>query len=1126
MKKNECIFREWKIPGLQKVLRIMKLTVFLLLLSVISVFAGKSYSQNKVLNLDMENSTVKEVLRNIEKQSEFVFMYSEKLIDVNREVSVNVKNKKIYKVLDELFAGTDVSYKVKDRFVLLITPEVTGTDLMVQQQKSVSGTVTDESGQPLPGVTVVLKGTTQGTVTNADGEYTITNIPENATLVFSFVGIRTQEVVVGGQTRIDLRMEEETIGIEEVVAIGYGTQKKVNLTGSVSSVSSEALVQRPATNPTNLLQGRLSGLQVTQPTGQPGRDDAILQIRGLGSFGASSSPLILVDGIAGSLSNLAPNDIENISVLKDAASASIYGSRAANGVILITTKQAKGASLEYHLDIGVHNATRLPELITNSAEYMEMYNSAMERSGMPPIYTQEKIDAYKNATDQEQYPNFDWVDYYYNPAMVYNHHLSLSNVSDKSSYRFSMNYLDQEGMLPNIEYKKYNAHLNFSNQIHKSIKIGTNLNAVLKDNHEPPGWGLTSPLAVFQHGPTYKPFLPDGSGRKVSMAYPGEGHNITAPVAFTNGSRESKNYALTGQVYADINLYKGLVWTTKAAVDYSDNFVKDHIYATKEHYFYHKLPGENDYTLDESVTAPVGTGLTDNYSKGIKQSIYSILNYESLIGENHNIDVLIGFEEEYYKYQYLSGTRKVFPLTSLKELNAGSSDGQSLSGSANEYSLRSFFGRIGYRFKEKYMIELNSRYDGTSRVSKEHRWGFFPSASAAWRISEEQFVKENTPWMDNLKLRASYGILGNQQIGNYPYQDILSLTSYPFGGSMSQGVLMTRLTDKSLRWESTKILDLGFDINIKGDLFGLTFDWFKKNTFDVLASQPVPASLGLSGPTTNDGELQNTGIEIELSHGQKLGEFTYHTYFIASAFKNELLSIVSETKGINEVGLPYNSFYLWEMEGIFKDQNDIDNSPDHIYFTARPGDIKIKDQNNDGIIDADDRVSWSRYPDFTYSFGFDLNWNRFNLSGFFQGVEGQKVHIYGWGYDPFVQGDPPNIRFRDAWSPSNPDGKEPAIYFGSGWYTGGYAGVYGYPSTYHLRDASYLRLKNINLSYNFPKQISNKLKLQDLTVYFSGDNLVTFSDFPGLDPEQPGTLTRASAYPQVRILNLGLKIKL
>lgn len=1130
MKKNEHgripVDRDWRKIG-----RVMKLTTIIYFVCLMQVSATV-YSQSTRFTFHVENMKVVDVLKRIEDSSKFRFFYQNEQVDVNRSVSIKVNDATVEQILDEMFAGKEIGYKVMRDFLILLSPKdlqagQLGADAVrAFQQKSVSGKVTDSGGQPLPGVTVTVKGTTQGTITDADGNYSLSNVPDNATLVFSFVGMRSQEVVAGNKTNIDVVMEEDLIGIEEVVAIGYGVQKKVNLTGSVSSVSSNVLLERATTNATNLLQGRVTGLQITQPTGQPGRDDAIMQIRGLGSFGASSSPLVLINGIAGSLSNLAPNDIESISVLKDAASASIYGSRAANGVILIKTKEAKGASLEYHLDIGVHNATRLPELITNSAEYMELYNSAVQRSGMSPIYTQAQIDAYKNATDREQYPNFDWVDYYFNPAMAYNHYLSLSNVTGKSSYKFSLNYLDQDGILPNIKYKKYNANLNFLNQITKAIRVGTNMNAVLKDNHEPPGWGLTSPLAVYQHGPTYKPFLPDGSGRKTSMAYPGEGHNITAPLTFSNGSRETKNYALSGQVFSDVNLSKGLVWTVKAAIDYSDNFTKDHIYATKEHYLYQKLPGESDYTLDERVTAPVGVGVTDNYNKAIKQTLYSVLNYNTTLGENHQIEALAGYEQEYFKYQYLEGNRKVFPLISLKEINAGSSNGQSLSGSAYEYSLRSYFGRLGYNFKNKYLFEFNSRYDGTSRVSETHRWGFFPSASMGWRVSEEKFISEKYAWINNLKFRASYGVLGNQAIGNYPYQDILSLTGYPFSGNTSQGVLITRLTDKDLRWESTKIIDIGVDLDIKNGLFGLTFDWFKKNTFDILASKPVPRSIGLSGPTTNDGELQNTGIELELRHGKRIGEFAYNLNFMLSTYKNELLSIVTETKGINEVGLPYNSFYIYEMEGIFRSQEDIESSPEHVFYTPRPGDIKIKNQNGDEVIDADDRVSISPYPDFTYSFGMNAEWKRFKLAAFFQGVQGLRTRIYGWGYDPFVQGDPPSVRFRDAWSPTNPEGKEPAIYFGSGWYEGGYPGVYAYPSTYHLPDASYLRLKNINLSYNVPKHITGRLRLQDLEIYVSGDNIFTITKFPGLDPELPTSTTRGSAYPQVRILNVGLKVKL
>ncbi len=1120
MKKNKELSWDEKFPGFEKLFRIMKLTTFLVLISIVSAFANKTFSQSKMLNLNMEKVTVREVLSKIEDQSEFHFMYSGKVVDVTRLVSIKVQDAKINEVLKSLFSGTEVDYTIKDKLILLTIPESNSTTF--QQQKSISGKVTDSSGGPLPGVSVAVKGTTNGTITDADGNYKLSNVPANATLQFSFVGMKTQEEIVAGKATINMVLSEETIGIEEVVAVGYGVQKKVNLTGSVSSVSSNSLAQRATTNPTSLLEGRLSGLQVTQSSGQPGRDDASFQIRGLGSFGASSSPLVLIDGIAGSLSSLAPNDIETVTVLKDAASASIYGSRAANGVILITTKQAKkGRSVEYQFDIGVHTPTRMPELITNSAEYMGMYNAARTRSGMTPLYTQDQIDAYKNATDKEEYPNFDWLDYYFNPATVTNHYLSFSNATDNGSYKFSLNYLDQPGILSFTKYKKYNAQLNFTNQISKSIKIGTNINAVFGDIKEPSNWKASDALRyIYSQAPLYKPFLPDGSGRKTAWAYPNEPHNSNAPVAFENGERLTKNYGINAQAYMDVNLFKGLVWTIKASVNYSDNTMKDHAYATLDHYYYHKVPGNTDYTLASSVTSVyTGTGLTDTYTKTILPSIYSVINYETQIGKDHNIRAMVGYEQQSSKSQYLSGNKKVFPTSSLTELDAGSSSGQSVGGSTYEWALRSYFGRIGYDYKGKYLIEANTRYDGTSRVAKANRWGFFPSLSAGWRLSEENMIKDRFSWMSNLKLRASYGVLGNQEIGNYPYQDILSLTSYPFNGKTEQGAVVTRFTDKDLRWELTKVFDVGLDLDVKNGLFGMTFDWFKKKTSDILTTLPVPASLGLSGPVTNNGEMQNTGCDIELRHGKQIGEFRYDVNVVVSTFKNKLLSIVTPSKGVNEVGLPFNSFYMYEMEGIFQSQEDINNSPKQPYYPSKPGDIKIKDQDGNKIIDSNDRISISPYPDFTYSFGLNVGWRRFSFSAFFQGVKGLRTKISGWGFDPFNEGDTPSVRFRNAWSTTNPSNSIPAIYLGSG-----YQGVYAYPSTYNLPDASYLRLKNVNLSYDLPKQVISKLRLQDLIVYVSGDNLFTFTKFPGVDPELPST-GLAAAYPQVRILNMGVKVK-
>ena len=435
---------------------------------------------------------------------------------------------------------------------------------------------------------------------------------------------------------------------------------------------------------------------------------------------------------------------------------------------------------------------------------------------------------------------------------------------------------------------------------------------------------------------------------------------------------------------------------------------------------------------------------------------------------------------------------------------------------------------MNYDFAGKYLLEGNLRYDGSSRIASNNRWGIFPSVSAGWRISRETFIQENLKWLDDLKIRASWGTLGNQEIGLYPYQDILNLSEYPYGSTLQAATVLTRLTDKNIKWESTKVINVGMDLEVSRGLFGMTLDWFRKNTFDILTTQPVPGSLGLSGPVTNDGKLQNTGWEAQLRHNNRIGDFSYGAYVLFSTYKNELLKIRVPTKGVNEVGLPYGSYYMYEWVGIFQSQEDIDKSPKQPFFAPRPGDLKIKDQNGDGIVNADDRKTIKgKFPDFTYSFGINASWKGFALSAFFQGTQGNKMPLNGWGIDPFIQGTPPTTKFRDAWSPTNPSNTVPAIY--ESW---GYAGVSAYPSTYYLQDASYLRLKNVNLSYTLPKRITDKIWSKGLTVYVSGDNLLTFTKFEGADPE---TLSRTGStvsgwgryaqFPQVRIINFGVDVK-
>lgn len=1000
--------------------------------------------------------------------------------------------------------------------------------LQQQSDLSVTGKVTNENGEALQGVTIQVKGQITSTTTDLAGMFRI-NVPGvSSILVFTYVGMQTLErqVPASGDMQVTLRQDQSTLS--DVVVVGYGTQKKINLTGSVATVGGNTLVERPATNAANLLQGRVTGLQVVQPTASPGRDDPQFQIRGLGSFGASSSPLVLVDGLIGSITNLNPNDIESVSVLKDASSAAIYGSRAANGVILVTTKRGKQGAplLEYRIDIGSHTATRLPDFIYNSAEYMTMYNAAKARVGLPALYTQEQIDAYKNPSDPIQYPNFNWNNYYFNPATVINHNLRFSGGNERTNYSISLGYLDQDGVLPVFNYKRYNAIININSQINKRVKVGTIINMVKKKIVEPRNVNSDVVLLVYQGAPNFMPFLPDGSGRIARYAYAGEGHNRNPETDLHPGNyQHSNSHGINAQGYVDVQILKGLVWQVKGGFNYNGDTYKSHQQVVNQ-YAYIKPDGAADYPyIDDGGKSG---GVTDRYSQNVLPSVFSTLNYETVLGKSHNLKVLAGYEQQSFKTQFLQGGRLTFPTPSLAEINAGSPTGQSLSGTATEWSLRSYFGRINYDFEGKYLLEGNLRYDGSSRIASDNRWGAFPSVSAGWRISRESFVQDNLKWLDDLKIRASWGTLGNQEIGLYPYQDILNLSEYPYVSALQAATVLTRLTDKNIKWESTRVLNIGMDLEIARGLFGLTVDWFKKNTFDILTTQPVPGSLGLSGPVTNDGKLQNRGWEFNLRHNNQVGSFGYGAYFLFTTFKNKLEKIRVPTKGVNEVGLPYGSYYMYEWIGIFQSQDDIDKSPDQPFFPPRPGDLKIKDQNGDGVVNAEDRKTVKGiFPDFTYSFGVNASWKGFALSAFFQGTQGNKMPLNGWGIDPFIQGTPPTTKFRDAWSPTNPSNTVPAIY--ESWT---YGGVSAYPSTYYLQDASYLRLKNVNLSYTLPKRVTDKIWSKGITIYVSGDNLLTFTKFEGADPE---TLSRTGStisgwgryaqFPQVRILNFGVDVK-
>lgn len=1105
----------------------MKLTIVLFFASIM-VSLGNASAQR--ITLDQNQTQLKHILIEISKQSGYTFIYDEKDLKSIRPISINVSNRSVTETLDELLSGQSLSYQIKGRSIAISRRQISkttvkNTEESIVQKRTITGRVTNENNEPLVGVTVLVKGSIVRTSTGSQGQFSIDVPDENSILIFSSVGFNSLEVPTQGKNQLSVILTVANSNLEEIVVVGYATQKKVNLSGSVASISGKTITERPAPNIQNLLQGRIAGLDVVQPTGEPGRDNGTMRIRGLGSSGASSNPLVLVDGVIGSISNLSPQDIENITVLKDAASASIYGARAANGVILVTTKKGKAgtSNIEYSGNWGTSEATKYPELITNSVTYMEMYNAARARSGQPAVYTQAQIDSYKNNPNNEAYPNFDWLDYILGKGPIQNHNLSFSGGSEKSTHNVSLNYLDQNSITKGYEYKRYNGLFDYGTQVNKRVKIGTNVNFSFQDLRAP--WMTNDNLLLLAYAaaPTFKPWLPDGSGRSAGRDYMSTGGtNRTPEEVYNTGSQLTKNYNVNAQAYMDVDIISGLKWSTKAAFTFFNQDYRQRQFGSPA-FAYH--PNENGEYQQSGNGNPSFVGLQQSSGRNLTKTFYSTLQYIKTLANDHNISVLGGYEQQDNRSTSIGGGRYDFPNNTIMELDGSSPKDQNLNGSSFEWGLRSLFGRANYDYKGKYFAEANIRYDGTSRVDPQYRWGTFGGGSAAWRISEEDFIKNKLSWIDNLKLRASYGALGNQEItrgGNldyYPYQDILSTTTYPFTG-LESGAMKTRLVEKNLRWEKTAITDFGLDVDIYKGLFGATIDWYYKNTTDILEERTdVPASLGLTPPIVNAGAMVNKGIEIELRHQNQIGEFTYGANFIFNRYRNKVTKRLAETIGTIEVGQPYNNFFLYDWIGIFQSQSEIDNSPKQPNSgTLKPGDLKMRDVDGNGTIGPEDRIRISRFPDYSYSFNLYAGWKGFNFSAFFQGVQGQKVQVSQWGYEPFMQGSAPPTKFLDAWTPTNPSNTVPAVYLT------GYAGVAGYPSTYFLQDASYLRLKNLYLSYTFPTAITNRIAAKGITVYVSGDNLITWTKYEGNDPERSGS-GRFAQFPQIKMYTAGVKIR-
>lgn len=1086
------------------------------------------YAQSEKIDLSVKNETLKKFISQIETKTDYTFMLDQ-TIDQSEMITVDARQENLEAILKKAFNGKTISYEIVGKHIILKRLNTK----QISQLRKINGIVKDQNGEPIIGANVSVKGTTIGTITDINGHFTL-QIPDDALLTVSYIGYIAREIKSGKKTQFDIMLKEDAQTLDEVVVIGFGTQKKVNLTGSVTAVSGKDMTKRPVANAATMLQGQVPGLRVVQGIGQPGDESVTIKVRGVGTFsGAGANPLVLINGVAGDMANIDPSMIESVSVLKDAASAAIYGARAANGVILITTKQGSEGdgkiNIGYHGNFASHTPTKMFDLITNSVEYMELFNLAKKNSGESGLYPEAEIEKYRNNSGSIQYPNFDWLDFMFNPAFVQQHNLSLAGNANKTTYNLALNYIDQNGTLKSYNYKKYNLTLDLTTQATKWMKLGVYAN-LMKGDRKYNGYGQNDAiLSTMSQAPTYMPWLPDdGTGirRWTHKAYNFEANNKNMPLLVEEGKqRHSNNITdVNAQLWMDISLAKGLNWYTKGAVrQFNDR--EEHWRGAPTQVYYYQGGGKSEMQGE--------LGFSAKESRTFYTNLYTYLKYElSTANRAHNFSAMAGYSQESNEYQTLGAYRRDYPFP-LETIDAGlGAPNWSNEGKKEEWALMSGFFRLNYNFKDRYLFEANARYDGSSRLSPEGRWGLFPSFSGAWRLTEENFIKGlELSWLKNAKIRASWGKLGNQEIGLYPYQAMINkVNNYTFNKKdVSSAYFQTAYVNRDLKWETTTVTDIGVDLQLFNNL-NITFDWYRKETDGILRGSQISGLLGMDAPTVNNGIMLDKGIELSANWNDfvksgALAGLTYNVGFYFDRTRNTLKKFgVTEKDGktIKGEGLPYNSYYMLECIGIFATKEDIDNAPKQFTDNTLPGDLQYRDANGDNVIDNEDRVLINgQYPGFEYGFNASASWKNFDLSILTQGVADKKFYIEPrWGEAPFMQGSAPTKDYvKYMWTEENPyNAKYPRLYFGN---LGGSKNQR--TNSYFLKNASYLRVKNITIGYTLPKELTRKISIQRLRFYFSGDNLLTFTKFKGLDPErkEDGTATQ---YPQNRICSFGINI--
>lgn len=1115
MKNNTLSGRYcFKNPRFKQIFRIMRISTFLLMVCVFCSYAGNAHSQNAKVSIRMNNVKLDKILNEIENQTDYLFIYNNQ-VDINKITSVKVKNEAVAQVLDRILSGTGINYELEGTHIILTTEAI--KDLHAQQQaKTVTGTVTDVSGEPIIGANIRIKGTTTGTITDIDGNFSIEAEPQSVIEV-SYIGYLTQETVINNQKSIRFLLKEDTKTLDKVVVIGYGVQKKADLTGSVANINTEKLNTQSNANIGQALQGKIAGVDIVSQGGAPGSGTRIM-VRGIGTLN-NASPLYIVDGMyMNSIDHINPNDIASIDVLKDASSAAIYGSRAANGVIIVTTKEGSNTEgkpiIDLSVNLGISTASKFLDML-DAKGWAEVTTIARQAIGKPAL---------DMATDLANKPDNDWQDIMFRPALMQNYNLSVKGGGKYSTYYTGLGYFNQDGIVKGTNYQRYN--IQSKNDYKRGIfSAGTNL--IISFSHDKPlhqelRGGMIG--TILQSVPTLEKYDDTREGG-YGGTY-GDVVNIPHPLAIIDDNimdRYNENVKIFANLYAQIELFKGLKYKLNLTPDFSFERYKNYL---------------NKY--DFGLATNSITQLTERQRRRRNILVENLLTFDRTFGE-HKISALAGYTYQDSRFRHIQAYGEGLPQ-GLEEIDAATTN-RSNEGNSWRSVLTSILGRVFYSYQNKYLFTATIRRDGSSKFGKNNRYGYFPSFSLGWNVTEEKFM-ENVHWLDQLKLRGGYGVLGNQEIDNYQYSSTITTgINYPDGnGGLLQGAFPKNFANPDIKWEETAMTNVGIDFMAFNNRLSLTADYYVKNTKDILLTVPIPISSGgANDPIRNAGKIRNNGFEFNLGWmDQPNPDISYGINLIGSFNKNKVIAMGSESGSIKggstnqnittsetKAGYPIGGYWLISTAGYFNSQEEVDayaKDGKKIQPAAEPGDIKFVDANNDGVINDDDRVfQGSPFPDFTFALNGNMRYKNFDLSIGLQGVLGNKIYnATRQTLEDVTKGSNFLASCLDYWTPENKNASHPRL-------------TWDDPnrntraeSDRYLENGSYLRLRSVQLGYTFP-QTWFKGAIQHARVYINAENLFTITSYSGYSPDVNADNANYRGfdnfiYPTNRTFMLGLNV--